>query len=197
MRVVFFRLVNMSITASWLVLAVILLRILLKKAPKSIHCILWALVAVRLLCPFSPESILSLIPSAETVSVSVDSAPVIRSGFDAVDMPANEYLTRRYTPTVSETSKPVDVLPYIWIAGVGAMLLYAVFSYVRMYRRVRPSVSLRDNLWLCDAVSTPFILGIVRPRIYLPSDMDEAQMDAEKYRTKAKELEAKHDREKY
>ena len=178
MQEAFLKVVNMSISAGWIVLAVILLRFLLKKAPKSIHCILWALVAIRLLCPFSPESVLSLIPSAETVSTTADSVPVIRSGFDAVDASANEYLTRYYAPTTSGTAAvdTADILPFIWLAGIGVMLLYAVFSYVRLYRRVRASMRLRDNLWICDAVSTPFILGIIRPRIYFPSGMDGEQL---------------------
>lgn len=183
MSTVFIQLLNMSITASWLVLAVILLRLLLKKAPKWIMGILWGLVAVRLICPFSPESMLSLIPSAEPIpqDIVTTPVPVIDSGIPPVNDAVDSLLSQL---PVSESGSGGSLLQglafaggVIWLVGLAAMLSYLLMSYLKIRRRVREAILLKDNIWACDQIPAPFILGIVRPRIYLPYAMGEADRE--------------------
>lgn len=175
MTSVFLHLLNMSITAGWLVLAVVLLRLVFRRAPKWIHCLLWVLVAVRLLCPVSIESVLSLIPSAETVPVDtfLYETPVIHSGVPVVDAVVNPVISNGFAPTPENSVNPMQVATtvaaYVWVAGIAAMLLYAVISTLRLRWRVREAAFVRENIWQCDRIATPFILGIFRPRIYLPT----------------------------
>ncbi len=183
MEALFLELFNMSVTASWLVLAVVILRTLLKKAPKAITVFLWALVGIRLVCPFSFESVLSLIPSAETVpeAVLTGSDFNIDTGLSAIDSRVNGYLDDRYIEGVTVPAgngmTVMGVLSVIWLVGIAAMLIYAVVSYIRIYRQVREGVRQDGNIYVCDRISAPFILGVFRPKIYLPSDID--KQDAE------------------
>ncbi len=183
MSAVFLKLLNLSITASWLILAVILVRFLLKKAPKWISCVLWALVAVRLICPFSLESALSLVPSSETVNTTHFSArPYIQSGVDVIDNAANGYLGSHYFEGVTvaprdSLTNPINVISIIWVIGMVAMLLYALISYIRLKKSVGASVPVRDNILACDEVKSPFILGIMKPLIYVPSSMEGETLD--------------------
>lgn len=175
MTSVFLHLLNMSITAGWLVLAVVLLRLVFRRAPKWIHCLLWVLVAVRLLCPVSIESVLSLIPSAETVPVDtfLYDTPSIHSGVPVVDAVVNPVISNGFAPTPENSVNPMQVATtvaaYVWVAGIAAMLLYAVISTLRLRWQVREAAFVRENIWQCDRIATPFILGIFRPRIYLPT----------------------------
>jgi len=169
----------MSISASWLILAVIAARFALKKAPKWMNCALWVLVGLRLLFPFSIESVLSLIPSAETVSPDIlySQTPEITSGIPAINGAINPVISGSLAPEVGASVNPIQVLTavssVIWLVGVAAMLLYAAVSYLWMRRKVRASIHVSDAVWICDDIKTPFILGIFKPRIYLPSGMDE------------------------
>lgn len=179
MTAVFIKLLNMSITASWLVLAVILLRLLLKKAPKWIMGVLWGFVALRLVCPFSFESLFSLIPSTETINITQNSYhPSVDTGFNIIDNNINDYLGGHYYEGVTVPANLTDnittILGVIWIVGIFAMLLYAIISFVRIRRKVQEAVVTEENIWECDHISTPFILGIIHPRIYLPSAMAES-----------------------
>ena len=179
---IFLKLLNLSISASWLVLVVLALRLVLKRAPKWVNVLLWGMVALRLMLPFSIESALSLIPSAETVSpevVQFDPAPTITSGVTIIDNAVNPSLSESFAAAPLASVNPLYVWTYlagwVWLLGLAAMLLYALVSYLRLRRRVSASIPLRENIYVCDEVPSPFILGIVRPRIYLPSALDEAQ----------------------
>ena len=179
---IFLKLLNLSISASWLVLVVLALRLVLKRAPKWVNVLLWGMVALRLMLPFSIESALSLIPSAETVSPEVvrfDPAPTITSGVELIDNAVNPSLSESFAAAPLASVNPLYVWTYlagwVWLIGLAAMLLYALVSYLRLRRRVSASIPLRENIYVCDEVPSPFILGIVRPRIYLPSALDEAQ----------------------
>jgi beta-lactamase regulating signal transducer with metallopeptidase domain len=183
MDAVFLKLLNMSITASWLILAVLILRLLLKKAPKWVLCVLWAMIAIRLIYPFSIESTLSLVPSAETISVETtwfSPIPDINSGIPVINNTVNPIIRGAFKPESGASVNPLQIYLYvagiIWASGVLAMMCYAMLSYVRLKKRVSEATQLRDNIWLCDEVKSPFILGIVRPRVYLSSSIDEAQM---------------------
>ena len=182
MAAVFLKLLNLSISASWLVLAVLVLRLVSKRSPKWMNVLLWGIVALRLMLPFSIESALSLIPSAETVSPAVvqfDPAPTITSGVSVIDNAVNPSLSEHFAavPTVSVNPLYVwtEIAGWVWLIGLGAMLLYALASYLRLRRRVSVSLPIQDNIYLCDAISSPFILGVVKPHIYLPSGLDEVQ----------------------
>ena len=178
METVFFKILNMSITATWLVLAVIVLRLLFKKAPKSLSVFLWALVGIRLICPFSFESALSLVPSAETVPQNIiySEAPAIDSGVPIINSAVNDIITENLSPEAGSSANPLQIIAFvatvIWIVGILIMIFYTIFSYLRIKRKVRESVQYDGNIWLCDHVDTPFILGIIRPRIYLPSNIN-------------------------
>lgn len=182
MAAVFLKLLNLSISASWLVLAVLVLRLISKRSPKWMNVLLWGIVALRLVLPFSIESALSLIPSAETVSpVAVQSAPAptITSGVSVIDNAVNPSLSEHFAAVPTASVNPLyvwtEIAGWVWLIGLGAMLLYALVSYLRLRRRVSVSLPVQDHIYLCDAISSPFILGVVKPRIYLPSGLDEVQ----------------------
>lgn len=182
MAAVFLKLLNLSISASWLVLAVLVLRLVSKRSPKWMNVLLWGIVALRLVLPFSVESALSLIPSAETVSPAVvqfDPAPTITSGVKIIDNAVNPSLSEHFAAVPTASVNPLYVWAYlagwVWLIGLGAMLLYALVSYLRLRRRVSVSLPVQDHIYLCDAISSPFILGVVKPHIYLPSGLDEVQ----------------------
>ena len=182
MAAVFLKLLNLSISASWLVLAVLVLRLVSKRSPKWMNVLLWGIVALRLMLPFSIESALSLIPSAETVSPAVvqfDPAPTITSGVSVIDNAVNPALSEHFAAAPTASVNPLyvwtEIAGWVWLIGLGAMLLYALVSYLRLRRRVSVSLCVRENIYLCEAISSPFILGVVKPRIYLPSGLDEVQ----------------------
>ena len=182
MAAVFLKLLNLSISASWLVLAVLALRLVSKRSPKWVNVLLWGIVALRLVLPFSIESALSLIPSAETVSpaaVQFDPAPTITSGVSVIDNVVNPLLSEHFSAVPTASVNPLyvwtEIAGWVWLIGLGAMLLYALVSYLRLRRRVSVSLPIRDRIYLCDAISSPFILGVVKPHIYLPSGLDEVQ----------------------
>ena len=182
MAAVFLKLLNLSISASWLVLAVLVLRLISKRSPKWVNVLLWGIVALRLVLPFSIESALSLIPSAETVSPAVVQfapAPTITSGVSVIDNAVNPSLSEHFSAVPTASVNPLyvwtEIAGWVWLIGLGAMLLYALVSYLRLRRRVSVSLPVQDHIYLCDAISSPFILGVVKPRIYLPSGLDEVQ----------------------
>ena len=182
MAAVFLKLLNLSISASWLVLAVLVLRLVSKRSPKWMNVLLWGIVALRLVLPFSIESALSLIPSAETVSpaaVQFAPAPTITSGVKIIDNAVNPSLSEHFAAAPTMSVNPLyvwtEIAGWVWLIGLGAMLLYALVSYLRLRRRVSVSLPVQDHIYLCDAISSPFILGVVKPHIYLPSGLDEVQ----------------------
>lgn len=169
---VFRAIVKTSIWANWLILAVILLRFLLKRAPKRVICILWAVVAVRLLLPFSIESPVSMIPqttvsfqeAVDTSLIHIETAPPVNT--TVATLPGTEI-------GESAPTSRASVLPVVWSAGVAGMLGYLLISYLRMRHLVREAIPEEGKIWVCDAVTSPFILGLIRPRIYLPSGLSE------------------------
>ena len=180
---IFLTLINMSITASWTALAVILLRLLLKKAPKAIICVLWALVGIRLVLPITYESVLSLVPSADTVPLDIVYArePQIHTGISYLNSAVNPIITESFAPSTELTSiNPIQVWLFlaeqIWAIGIVAMLVYTAYSYIRLRIRVREAVKV-GGVWLCDRIDTPFILGVIRPKIYVPSSMSESDLE--------------------
>ncbi len=178
MSEVFIALLNRSIAASFLVLAVMIWRWCFAKAPRWITCLLWGVVALRLVVPFSFESVLSLVPSAQTVppSIVTDAVPVIHSGIPLVNMTVNPLLSQAGETTREPWRAVLEIAPYVWVLGMLAVVIYGIVSYVRLRRRVRVSLCVRENVYLCDDIDMPFILGFLHPRIYVPSGLDETAM---------------------
>ena len=178
MNELFLKIINMSISASWLVLAVLILRFVLKKAPKWINVLLWGIVAIRLICPFSFESTLSLIPSAETIplNIGMDTTPTINSGISAINNAVNPIISQSNMPmagaSVNLLQITIGIYEYIWIFGMIALALYTAISYWRLRRKVDTAVRYKDNIFQSENVSFPFVLGIIKPRIYLPFKMN-------------------------
>lgn len=182
MESIFLKLLNMSIAAGWLILAVFVLRLVLRRAPRWAICILWALVALRLVCPFTLESRASLIPSRETVSeytVRYSAQPEITSGVEVIDSAVNPVFSGSFASEPAQSVNTLDlwmnIAGAVWAAGAAGMLIWALASWLRLRREVAESVPAGDGIRLCDAVDSPFILGIFRPVIYLPAGMDTAQ----------------------
>lgn len=179
MEEIFLSLLNRSIAAGWLILAVVVLRVLLKKAPKLVRCVLWGFVAFRLVCPFSFESVLSLIPSAQTVNPGIvnTQSPLTNSGIPLLNSLVNPALSEALPPQSGVEAGPMlsgaRIAAAIWVAGAAAMLVYVAISYLRLRKKVAAAMRVEKNLWICDEVASPFILGVFRPRVYLPSAMGE------------------------
>ena len=183
MSELFLKIVNMSISASWVVLAVLVLRFCLKKAPKWVNVLLWGIVAVRMVFPFSIESALSLIPSAETIrpAIMMDPTPSVQTGVPALNHVINPVISGSFTPAPGASANPLQIwIPIftgIWLFGVVALFLYSAVSYWRLRRKVFEAVILRDNIYQSENVCSPFVLGIIQPKIYLPYHMDRREMD--------------------
>ena len=177
MNALFLKLLNMSIAASWLVIAVIVLRFLLKKTPSWISCLMWGIVALRLVMPFSIESAFSLIPSAEVIplDVAASGTPAIHSGIPVVNSVINPMVTQSFAEKAGSLDMLIHYAALVWLAGVVLMLVYSAVTYIKLYHQVSMSIPCGDNVYLCDEVESPFLLGIFCPRIYLPSDLPEEQ----------------------
>lgn len=183
MSALFLKILNLTINVSWLILAVIAARLLLKKAPRWISCLLWGLVAVRLLCPISLESVLSILPSAKVVPDNIEMVqdPHIDSGVRIIDNAVNPVIEKSFSPDAASSVNPMQVVVFLgsilWLTGMVVMLLYALFSFILLRRKVRASVAMNDRVMECDEVDSPFILGIFRPEIYVPSGISEDTLE--------------------
>lgn len=196
MTALLIKIVEMSISSSFVAAAVILIKLLLKKVPRWIHCLLWALVAVRLICPISIESSLSIMPSRDVVcepnySAGIlnchvqntnttlpnngDELPFVPNDEQIPMPPHNSGMSQEY-PTENGVSL-AEIITYVWIAGTLTMAAYAIGSYVSFRRKVSPSIHVRDNLYICDYIESPFILGMISPRIYIPSSLTERETE--------------------
>ena len=182
MSEVFLKIVNMSISASWLVLAVLVLRLALKKAPKWVSVLLWGIVAIRLLLPVSLESVFSLIPNTETIQpeIMLDRTPEIDTGIGSLDEILNPVITEAFRPNELTSINPLQIwIPLaalLWLTGIAAMLIYTAVSYLLLRRKVETAVRLRDNIFQSEYIASPFVLGIIKPKIYLPFHMDETSI---------------------
>ncbi|MBS7303008.1 MAG: hypothetical protein KIG50_02600 [Lachnospiraceae bacterium] len=175
---IFLEILNISITSGWLIMVVLVLRLVLRKAPKWVSCLLWGIVAIRLVMPFSVESVFSLIPSARPVPTRIETmaVPVVNTGIVPVDNVINPMITEQFTPDVSDSINPLQVVTYaasvIWIIGVLLLLVYAFLSFISLKRKVSASALIEENIYICDDIAGPFILGAFKPCIYIPSRID-------------------------
>jgi len=174
-------LINCSIAAGWIVPVVLLLRLLLKKSPKWIHCLLWSVVGLRLLLPFSVESRWSLLPSAKVLDPSrFFGRIVVQTGIPAMDAPVNTYLASHYYESITVPVGFFDAVLerafWLWLIGFAVLSVYSLLSTWMLYRKTAVSMRWKENIWFCDRIDTAFILGILRPRICLPSDLQGDQL---------------------
>lgn len=182
MAEIFQKALNMSIAAGWLILAVIALRLLLRRAPKRFRLLLWAVVGLRLALPWSIESALSLIPSAQTLpeGIMLERAPALDTGVSALNGAINPGFTAAFTPELGASANPLQVLlpiaAALWMLGTAAMLLWALVSWLRLRKRVREVVRLEENVYECE-IASPFVLGLFRPRIYLPFSLENGERE--------------------
>lgn len=185
---VFLKLLNMSITAGWLILAVLCVRLLFRKIPKWVNCVLWGVGAIRLIFPFSIESEFSLQPSAEPIKSTtmiegelLPYVPSVDSNLAIVENTVNPILAETFAYQETESTAPLQVITElagsVWFCGMLVLFAFAIGSMVRLRFCVREAVRYRGNVYLCDAVKSPFILGIIKPRIYLSSAVWEDEMD--------------------
>ncbi len=176
---------NMSVVSSLLIVAVILLRLVFKKAPKAIICILWALVGLRLICPISFESKLSLVPQKEPVTYIAEYSQSHNNMEDYIGEESEVVKNNIPQGTVgisTQSSAEVDffsfvnnVLPFVWVVGVVAMAISSVISYIRLRKSMLACLEFQDNIYLCDGIKSPFILGVIKPKIYIPSHLSQEQ----------------------
>ncbi len=176
---------NLAASAGWVVLAVMLVRLLLglpglRRIPRRFSVVLWAVVALRLVIPFSFESAWSLLPHAQPITQTLlyDPTPTIHTGVPALNAVINEAVMPSVTPNPGDSVNPLQVITavgaWVWIIGTVLMILYMVISYLYLYRRLRFATKMEggDNVYECEAVTSPFVLGLFRPRIFLPYHMD-------------------------
>ena len=179
----FLCIVNMSISAGWIVLAVSLLRVLLRRAPKWMMVLLWGIVGIRLICPFSIESVMSLIPSAETVSpeILIESTPTIDTGIPMMNEVINPIVEHTFSVAPGDSANPlqiwIPILATVWLIGIGILLVYTIVTYWRVKRRVQTAVCLSGRIYQSELVISPFVLGIIKPKIYLPFLINENDME--------------------
>lgn len=179
----FLTILNMSITASYIALAVILFRFLLRKAPKTLTVLMWAAVGIRLILPFSFESIFSLIPSANTLPENIvyTTTPYIDSGISFLNQSVNPIISGSFSPNPTNSVNPLQIWLFVgaivWVVGIIAMLIYTLVSYLKIDLKVREAVKFKDNIYLCDNIASPFIFGVIKPKIYLPSNINENDIE--------------------
>lgn len=181
---VFPRVVNLSAVASIVILFVILARFLLRKAPKIFSYALWGVVLVRLLLPLSIPSPFSAIPRIQTTgTVQINTAlPKIEFETPADRQENIQNLEQSveqeipYVPTAT-VIPPAAYLSLLWLAGMGFMILYSVLSYHKLQKQVRISIPLRDNIYIADDIRSPFVMGLLRPRIYLPDHLSQHEQE--------------------
>ncbi len=170
MKDLFLQLLDMSITASFLVVAVVILRLVLKKAPKNMTILLWVPVAIRLLCPVSVESVFSLIPEKEFV-------PAYQEATNIPTVIVEDAAGIPMSPAPTPTTDILSIISIVWIVGVVAMLAYTLVTYGILKYRMRESMPLEGRVWLSDRAQTPYILGVIMPKIYVPSAMSKVDRE--------------------
>ena len=179
MTELFLSFVNRSITAGWMILPVLCLRWCLRNfRSKDLICILWGLVGLRLALPFSLPTPFSLVPSAQTIPTDImyASSPAIDTGLSTLNQAVNPMLSASFSPDPATSANPLQILlalaALIWVIGIALFALYALISLLRMRHRLAEAVPVGDNVWVCDHIASPFLLGLMHPRIYLPSSLD-------------------------
>lgn len=170
MQNLFYSIIDISVASVWLILAVVILRAVLQKAPKWIRNIMWSLVAVRLVFPFKIESKIGVVPQLDINEIGT---PKIT----ATETPPTAAITE--APVITATPSGVsvaEILSIVWLVGIAAMMVYLIISYVKLKKRVDISIILDSRYRICDSIQTPFIFGVIKPKVYLPSVIGEEQL---------------------
>lgn len=176
----FINVINASISAVWLILAVTILRLLLRRSPRWIVCLLWGMAGLRLVLPFSVRSIFSLIPSAQTLPPTIiyDDVPQINSGVPFVNNSVNPILSENFIATPQYSANPMQILlgifEMLWAVGMIVMVLYLLVSYIVLRIRMSTATRLENNIYQSERENSPFVMGIFRPRIFIPYGMEES-----------------------
>ena len=176
---VFLRVFNVAVTAGWIVPACLLLRVILRgRLPGWVRCALWSVVGIRLLLPFSLESIFSLIPSAQTVPPTITTAPMpqVNVGVPPVDAVINPVISQTMAPKPQASVNPMQVVlsvgTVVWLVGVAVMLLVLLVNGWRLRRILQIRRLEEKGVYVCDGIPTAFVMGVLRPVIYIPSNLD-------------------------
>lgn len=183
MNQIFLWVLNRAWISSVLILAVLFVRVCIKKAPKWITCALWLVVALRLILPFQIESVFSLLPSSEPIPSNIEyqAVPQITSGVPIVNQVVNPVLEANLTPAAGASVNPMQIVislaAVIWLIGICILCFYMGISYCLLRKKVSASQNLCENVYLCDEISSPLIFGVIRPKIYLPSGMPKETME--------------------
>lgn len=179
---IFLWVLNMSIRASYVIFVVLLVRVFLKKAPKKFSYALWSVILFRLICPFSFESAISLLPINETPipqDIVYSTEPQINTGFNLVDNVVNPMLPSHNNP--GESIDPLQIWIFvgsvIWVIGIITMSIYSIIQFVRLKRKLIGSTPMQANIYLADHISSPFVMGFIKPKIYLPTLMTETEQE--------------------
>ncbi len=184
MEALFLKVVNLSVTASWVIAAVLLLRLLMRSVLRKYTCLLWLVVLFRLLCPVSLEAEFSLVPQHTAIqpeivytTPQVDTQSAVVN--DIADATVNPILTEHSAPTPQNSANPLQIYlfaaSWLWVLGIVILCGYTLFSWLRLRRQLREAVPDEEGIYLCDAIPSPFVFGIVRPRIYLPYGLRDAE----------------------
>lgn len=173
----FLQVLNMSFTASFVIIFVLLARLFLKKSPKVLSYALWGVMLFRLICPFSFESIFSLLPVKSNPippDIVYEAIPTIDTGIPAINHTVNQSLPAAAT---AASINPLQIWTFmgstVWLLGIAILLLYSIVSLVKLQKRLRNIVHEKDNIYLAKHLDTPFVMGIIRPKIYLPTSLTE------------------------
>nr|MBQ4317553.1 M56 family metallopeptidase [Clostridia bacterium] len=183
MTEIFIKLVNMSISAGWLILAVILMRLILAKAPKQLRVLMWGLVGLRLICPFTVKSVFSLIPSADVLTPDIMQSPnpAVNTGISQLNDVLNPVLNSSFAPDPSWSANPLQiVLPVIaniWFAVLIGFVLYTIVSCIVLDMKLRTAVRLHDNIYQSERVTSPFVFGIRKLNIYVPYGLGDSELE--------------------
>jgi beta-lactamase regulating signal transducer with metallopeptidase domain len=193
MRELFFCIINMSVTACYVIAAVLLVRLLLKKAPKKYSYLLWSAAAFRLVCPISFASVVSVFNTGlfnmtkaqsggEAVlryipaDIGQPSAPGITVGIPAANAAISEHFPDfSGAPGVNPIEAWITAGMVVWLAGLAALLGYSLLSYMRLRKRVATAVKLTDGVFEADGIRSPFVLGFLHPKIYIPFGLTERE----------------------
>lgn len=185
---IFLKVLNMSITAGWFLLAVLGIRLIFRRMPRWTICFLWGAAAIRLICPFFVESRFSILPGMEPIKTSAVVEGEVQNYIPSIDMhlsivenTINPILTESFAYNESESAAPLQIVTYVagmaWACGMILLTICAVISMIKLHRLVREAICVKDNIHICDAVKSPFILGMIRPRVYLSSALNEKETD--------------------
>ena len=176
-------LLRINLVASFVILIVLAARLILKRAPKVFSYALWAIVLIRLLIPLSIPSPVSVVPDTPAASGAVINSALPEIEFETLrDREQNYYESQNTSPEdvqvyVSRTVEPMVYLSLAWLVGVAVMVLYSGISYLKIKKKVRIAVPLRSNIWIADDIKSPFVIGFLKPKIYLPNNLGKQEQE--------------------